>query len=90
MFLFGTRLTNVTRALRARDPDEALFCSEYVAHCFYAAGAPLAQGTNHHAVTPDQISKSELHENQGRIHWDPEAREAALAKGIASFSTEPH
>lgn len=24
MFLFGTRLTNVTRALKARDPDEAL------------------------------------------------------------------
>ena len=24
MFLFGTRLTNVTRALRQRDPDEAL------------------------------------------------------------------
>ena len=24
VFLFGTRLTNVTRALRARDPDEAL------------------------------------------------------------------
>ena len=23
-FLFGTRLTNVTRAMRARDPDEAL------------------------------------------------------------------
>ena len=23
-FLFGTRLTNVTRALKARDPDEAL------------------------------------------------------------------
>ena len=24
VFLFGTRLTNVTRSLRARDPDEAL------------------------------------------------------------------
>jgi uncharacterized protein len=30
-FLFGTRLTNVTRAIRARDPDEALAaCSEHV------------------------------------------------------------
>jgi uncharacterized protein with von Willebrand factor type A (vWA) domain len=31
VFLFGTRLTNVTRALRARDPDEALAtCSQAV------------------------------------------------------------
>jgi hypothetical protein len=31
-FLFGTRLTNVTRAIRARDPDEALAaCSANVA-----------------------------------------------------------
>jgi uncharacterized protein with von Willebrand factor type A (vWA) domain len=31
VFLFGTRLTNVTRALRARDPDEALAsCSSSV------------------------------------------------------------
>jgi hypothetical protein len=31
VFLFGTRLTNITRALRARDPDEALSaCSELV------------------------------------------------------------
>ena len=31
MFRFGTRLTNVTRALRARDPDEALAsCSSSV------------------------------------------------------------
>ena len=31
VFLFGTRLTNITRALRARDPDEALTaCSELV------------------------------------------------------------
>jgi uncharacterized protein len=31
VFLFGTRLTNITRALRARDPDEALAaCSEMV------------------------------------------------------------
>src|SRR6201999_1198500 len=31
-FLFGTRLTNVTRALKARDPDEALAaCSASVA-----------------------------------------------------------
>ena len=31
-FLFGTRLTNVTRALKARDPDEALeACSDSVA-----------------------------------------------------------
>jgi len=30
-FLFGTRLTNVTRAIRARDPDEALAaCSAHV------------------------------------------------------------
>jgi hypothetical protein len=30
-FLFGTRLTNVTRAIRARDPDEALAaCSTHV------------------------------------------------------------
>ena len=31
VFLFGTRLTNITRALRARDPDEALAsCTELV------------------------------------------------------------
>src|SRR3978361_1502318 len=31
VFLFGTRLTNITRALRARDPDEALAaCSHLV------------------------------------------------------------
>ncbi|RYE52226.1 MAG: VWA domain-containing protein, partial [Rhizobiaceae bacterium] len=31
VFLFGTRLTNITRALRARDPDEALAaCSSLV------------------------------------------------------------
>src|SRR5205085_7908953 len=31
VFLFGTRLTNVTRALRERDPDEALAaCSQSV------------------------------------------------------------
>ena len=31
-FLFGTRLTNVTRAIRQRDPDEALVsCSAHVA-----------------------------------------------------------
>ena len=31
-FLFGTRLTNVTRALKAKDPDEALAaCSATVA-----------------------------------------------------------
>jgi uncharacterized protein with von Willebrand factor type A (vWA) domain len=31
-FLFGTRLTNVTRAIRQRDPDEALVaCSQHVA-----------------------------------------------------------
>jgi uncharacterized protein with von Willebrand factor type A (vWA) domain len=31
-FLFGTRLTNVTRALKAKDPDEALAaCSASVA-----------------------------------------------------------
>jgi uncharacterized protein with von Willebrand factor type A (vWA) domain len=31
VFLFGTRLTNVTRAIRARDPDEALAaCSAHV------------------------------------------------------------
>ena len=31
VFLFGTRLTNITRALRARDPDEALAaCSKLV------------------------------------------------------------
>lgn len=31
-FVFGTRLTNITRQLRARDPDEALaLCSEAVA-----------------------------------------------------------
>jgi uncharacterized protein with von Willebrand factor type A (vWA) domain len=31
-FLFGTRLTNVTRALRRRDPDEALAqCAQEVA-----------------------------------------------------------
>ena len=69
---------------KEREPDQALFCSEYVAHCFFAAGAPLAEGTNHHAVTPDQVSKSAMHENKGPIHWDPEDREAALKLGIES------
>ena len=30
VFLFGTRLTNVTRALRARDPDEALASCQFL------------------------------------------------------------
>lgn len=40
-FLFGTRLTNVTRALRARDPDEALAaCSSVVED--WAGGTRIA------------------------------------------------
>jgi uncharacterized protein with von Willebrand factor type A (vWA) domain len=40
-FLFGTRLTNVTRALRARDPDEALAsCSSAVED--WAGGTRIA------------------------------------------------
>lgn len=40
-FLFGTRLTNVTRALRARDPDEALAsCSSSVED--WAGGTRIA------------------------------------------------
>jgi uncharacterized protein with von Willebrand factor type A (vWA) domain len=40
-FLFGTRLTNVTRAIRARDPDEALAaCSAHVAD--WAGGTRIA------------------------------------------------
>jgi uncharacterized protein len=41
VFLFGTRLTNVTRALRARDPDEALeSCSSAVED--WAGGTRIA------------------------------------------------
>jgi uncharacterized protein with von Willebrand factor type A (vWA) domain len=41
VFLFGTRLTNVTRALRARDPDEALAsCSSAVED--WAGGTRIA------------------------------------------------
>ena len=41
VFLFGTRLTNVTRALRARDPDEALAsCSSTVGD--WAGGTRIA------------------------------------------------
>jgi uncharacterized protein with von Willebrand factor type A (vWA) domain len=41
VFLFGTRLTNVTRALRARDPDEALAsCSSAVQD--WAGGTRIA------------------------------------------------
>jgi hypothetical protein len=41
VFLFGTRLTNVTRALRARDPDEALAsCSQSVQD--WAGGTRIA------------------------------------------------
>ena len=41
VFLFGTRLTNVTRALRARDPDEALAsCSSTVQD--WAGGTRIA------------------------------------------------
>jgi uncharacterized protein len=40
-FLFGTRLTNVTRAIRERDPDEALaVCSAHVAD--WAGGTRIA------------------------------------------------
>jgi uncharacterized protein with von Willebrand factor type A (vWA) domain len=40
-FLFGTRLTNVTRAVRERDPDEALAaCSAHVAD--WAGGTRIA------------------------------------------------
>ncbi|MSP32676.1 MAG: VWA domain-containing protein [Pseudolabrys sp.] len=40
-FLFGTRLTNVTRAIRQRDPDEALAaCSAHVAD--WAGGTRIA------------------------------------------------
>ncbi|MGI8525882.1 MAG: vWA domain-containing protein [Pseudolabrys sp.] len=40
-FLFGTRLTNVTRALRERDPDEALAaCSAHVSD--WAGGTRIA------------------------------------------------
>jgi hypothetical protein len=41
VFLFGTRLTNVTRALRAKDPDEALAsCSQSVED--WAGGTRIA------------------------------------------------
>lgn len=41
VFLFGTRLTNVTRALRAKDPDEALAsCSQAVED--WAGGTRIA------------------------------------------------
>jgi hypothetical protein len=41
VFLFGTRLTNVTRALRARDPDEALACCSSAAED-WAGGTRIA------------------------------------------------
>ena len=45
-FLFGTRLTNVTRAIRQRDPDEALAaCSANVAD--WSGGTRI--GTSLHA-----------------------------------------
>src|SRR5260370_17705462 len=41
VFLFGTRLTNVTRSLRARDPDQALAsCSSSVED--WAGGTRIA------------------------------------------------
>ena len=63
-FLFGTRLTNVTRAIRQRDPDEALAaCSANVARLVgrhphrhvaarlqQAVGAPRAQARRRGAV----------------------------------------
>ena len=41
VFLFGTRLTNVTRALRTRDPDEALAACSSVVHD-WAGGTRIA------------------------------------------------
>ena len=63
VFLFGTRLTNVTRALRARDPDEALAsCSsvgrglgrrhpdrDLAAHLQQIVGPPRARAGRHRA-----------------------------------------
>jgi uncharacterized protein with von Willebrand factor type A (vWA) domain len=49
-FLFGTRLTNVTRAIRERDPDEALAaCSAHVAD--WAGGTRIA--TSLHVFNKD-------------------------------------
>ncbi len=46
VFLFGTRLTNVTRQLRAKDPDEALAaCSSCVAD--WAGGTRIATSLHH-------------------------------------------
>ncbi len=46
VFLFGTRLTNVTRALRTRDPDEALAaCSSAVED--WAGGTRIATSLHH-------------------------------------------
>lgn len=67
---------------REDHPDEAMFCSEYVAHCFRVAGIPLAKGRNDHAVTPDQIAKSPLHEYRGAIHWDVDSRPGAIDRGF--------
>ena len=64
VFLFGTRLTNVTRALRARDPDEALAsCSscggglgrrhpdrDLAAQLQQAVGPPRARAGRHRAA----------------------------------------
>ena len=45
-FLFGTRLTNVTRAVRQRDPDEALAaCSANVAD--WSGGTRIASSCGH-------------------------------------------
>ena len=46
VFLFGTRLTNVTRSLRARDPDEALArCTSSVED--WAGGTRIATSLHH-------------------------------------------
>lgn len=65
---------------KERRGDLAMFCSEYVAHCFDKAGSPVVAGDNPHAVTPDDLRKSPLHQYKSTIHWDASSQplEAAV------------
>lgn len=67
---------------KQKNPEDAFFCSEYVAHCFRKAGFPLVPEKNALAVTPDDLSRSGYLENMGPIHWDPDHREDALDRGF--------
>ncbi len=67
---------------KERHPDAALFCSEYVAHCFRHAGYPLAAKKDAHAVTPDDLANGQQIEKIATIHWDEDGRHDALLRGF--------